>query len=81
MSYWWIRCTSLGGVCVQAKTEAEAKAVLTEDEQSRIQSVQTLPYPAKPYRNQGDDTTPEFCYKPNQCAGRTACPQNYSCTE
>lgn len=47
--------------------------------------VQTLPYPANPIIWQLDHPIggkcPAFCHKPNQCAGKTACPQNYSCTE
>lgn len=47
--------------------------------------LQTLPYPANPIIWQFDHPVngkcPAFCHKPNQCAGRTACPQSYSCTE
>ena len=45
----------------------------------------TLPYPASPVIWQIDHPvhgkTPAFCFKPNECAGCTCCPQNYSCTE
>ena len=47
--------------------------------------LETLPYPAKPIIWQLDHPihgkTPAFCFAPNECCGRTACPQNYSCTE
>ncbi len=44
-----------------------------------------LPYPATPVIWQLDHPVngkcPAFCYKPQQCAGRTSCPQNYACSE
>jgi hypothetical protein len=43
----------------------------------QVASLKTLPYPAGP----SPDGTPAFCHKPAQCAGRMACPQDYSCTE
>lgn len=47
--------------------------------------LKTLPYPANPVIWQLDHPVsgkcPAFCSKPDQCAGCTSCPQNYSCTE
>lgn len=47
-------------------------------------TMKPLPYPAKPVIWQFDHpvhgTTPDFCHSPQQCAGRTACPQRYACT-
>jgi hypothetical protein len=44
-----------------------------------------LPYPATPVIWQLDHPVtgkcPAFCYSPNKCKGRTACPQPHSCTE
>jgi hypothetical protein len=44
-----------------------------------------LPYPADPcvwkFEHPLHGKTPSFCFRPTQCKGRTACPQNYSCTE
>lgn len=44
-----------------------------------------LPYPANPVIWQLDHPVsgkcPAFCFKPNECAGSSCCPQNYSCTE
>ena len=46
---------------------------------------QSLPYPSHGCIWRFDDPlhgkTPEFCHGGARCAGRTACPQNYSCTE
>ena len=48
-------------------------------------TMKSLPYPANPVIWQLDHPVygkcPAFCFKPNQCAGKTACPQSYSCTE
>lgn len=48
-------------------------------------TMKPLPYPAHPIIWQLDHPVsgkcPAFCHKPNQCAGSTACPQSYSCTE
>lgn len=47
--------------------------------------LETLPYPANPVIWQLDHPvhgkTPTFCYAPNQCCGRTSCPQRRGCTE
>jgi hypothetical protein len=48
-------------------------------------AAKVLPYPAEPVIWQLDHPvhgkTPSFCFKPKECAGRTACPQRHSCTE
>lgn len=48
-------------------------------------TMKSLPYPAKPVIWQLDHPVtgkcPDFCHSPKQCAGKTACPQRYSCTE
>jgi hypothetical protein len=48
-------------------------------------TMKPLPYPAKPVIWQFDHPVngkcPPFCYKPQQCAGKTSCPQNYACSE
>jgi len=47
--------------------------------------VKTLPYPAHPIIWQLDHPVsgkcPPFCSTPKQCAGRTACPKSYACSE
>ena len=48
-------------------------------------NIKTLPYPANPiiwqFEHPVHGKTPTFCHRPTQCAGHTACPQSYSCTE
>ena len=61
------------------------KTVNINSENKYKPNLKTLPYPATPVIWQLDHPvhgkTPDFCHAPNQCAGRTACPQNHSCTE
>lgn len=48
-------------------------------------NLSSLPYPATPVIWQLDHPVvgkcPPFCFKPDQCKGKTCCPQNRSCTE
>lgn len=90
MIYYWFRFKTLKPVCVEvagdqyrihAGAEEAARVHLTADEQAQVSSVGTLPYPATPVRNATKNSCPPFCYKPDQCKGRTACPQNYACSE
>jgi len=64
-------------VCIETTSAAEARAI--GDAMGKVREVKTLPYPAEPRTHPTD--CPSFCYRPNDCAGRTACPQRYSCTE
>lgn len=45
----------------------------------------SLPYPATPVIWQFDHPVngkcPAFCFRPDQCAGKTCCPQNRACDE
>ena len=45
---------------------------------------ETLPYPASPviwkFKHPVSGETPNFCHSPEKCKGRTACPNNPSCT-
>lgn len=42
-------------------------------------SVQSLPYAANPQF--GVDKSPDFCWTPNECAGRGSCPKSRSCVD
>ena len=47
--------------------------------------IKSLPYPATPIIWQFDHPVhgkcPPFCSTPSQCAGRSACPKSYACSE
>jgi hypothetical protein len=87
MSAYWVRFENGKTLCVEGQTEdlARARAVTV----GPVQSIRTLPYPARPrmepfetWEWQGRTvTTPELCHSPAKCAGRTSCPQNYACSE
>jgi len=62
------------------------KTVVPGDGSTKYEpKLKSLPYPANPVIWQLDHPVngkcPSFCFRPKECAGRTSCPQNYSCTE
>lgn len=88
----WVTFEGGMKVCVEAESmdAAKEKATKATQTQRAVISAQPLPYAAAPivgdrlpYEFQGGSLhiQPTFCYKPDQCAGRGACPQSRSCTE
>jgi hypothetical protein len=85
----WIKFSTGSPACVEAKDETEAKTLAAELGKREVVSATILPYPAEPRLNKHEHTFTDgskdvclsFCYTPEQCKGRTACPKNYSCTE
>lgn len=82
---WWVAFSSGKNACVEADTDAAAIALASELTGREALTATILPYPAQPRLNSvpwpNGIITPSFCYRPDQCKGRTACPQRYSCTE
>ena len=74
---YWARLSNGKGVCVEATSLKEARA--QAEKSGEVKRIDVLPYPADPRPNPKSDC-PSFCYRPDQCIGRTACPQNISCT-
>lgn len=93
MKGYWLKFTDGSSGYCQGESEYDAKLIAEKvtgkvvAEGSRPGSInaQSLPYPATPVVWQFDHPvygkTPAFCFKPEQCKGRTACPQSQSCTE
>lgn len=84
--FWWLnlRGGNQRALCVEAPTEAEAQLIAEANTGGKTEYIRPLPYPAEPRAKFSafyDPKFPSFCYRPEQCAGRTCCPQNYSCTE
>lgn len=87
MSAFWVVFKRGSALCVEGPTEAAAKE--RAETIGPVHSIRTLPYPAEPRMDPPETYTengvaraiPPFCFRPEQCAGRTACPQRYSCTE
>jgi hypothetical protein len=76
---WWVRFTNGEAFCYEGP-EAEVRTRAEAAGKGAVQSIQTLPYPAMP-RTEPKSECPAFCYRPNECAGRTACPRNPCCVD
>lgn len=92
MNTFWLTFTDGSKGCCQGSNEFDAKMIAEKLTGKTVAGgkykdieAKPLPYPANPIIWQLDHPchgkTPAFCYKPNQCAGRTSCPQNRSCTD
>ncbi|HQR98125.1 MULTISPECIES: hypothetical protein [unclassified Polaromonas] len=92
MQTFWITFTDGSQACSQGQSEYDAKAIAEKLTGKTVGGgkyqnfdMKPLPYPAEPvvwrFEHPLHGKTPTFCHAPKQCAGRTACPQNYSCTE
>ena len=91
MNTYWLTFTDGTHGCCQGQNERDAKVIaehLTGKtvKGGRLKDIEakSLPYPASPIIWQLDHPvrgkTPDFCYMPGSCAGRTACPRQPSCT-
>lgn len=70
MSY-WVHFEDRKSGCVEERGDAA--------QFGKVKEIFVLPYPADPQLTKGD--CPPFCFSPEQCKGRTACPKNYACSE
>ncbi len=87
MSAYWVQFENRAALCIEGSDEAAVR--VRAEAVGWVTSVRRLPYPARP-RLEPFETwefngraviTPEFCHSPNRCAGHTACPQSYACSE
>jgi len=80
---WWITFADRAAACVYGGTEAQARELAAKS--GTVETVTTLPYPARPRLDDregwGDDQCPSFCYTPTECAGRTFCQKRRSCVD
>ncbi len=92
MKSFWITFTDGSQACCQGENPFDAKVIAEKltgktvgGGQYRDFSMKELPYPAKPiiwsFDHPVNGRCPEFCYSPAKCAGQTACPQSYACSE
>jgi hypothetical protein len=77
---YWVEFDSRAAVCVEATDPIEATSLAVAETKASVVKVRVLPYPAEPRVGERGDC-PSFCYRPRECAGRTACPQAYACSE
>lgn len=81
----WVTFSDRKPGCVEAVNAEEAMQIARVKTGCNPTGAKRLPYPASPRINQHEypefGICPSFCFRPEECVGRTACPQNYSCTE
>lgn len=77
---YWVEFAQRSAVCVEANDPLEATDTAKAATGALPTTVRVLPYPAEPRIGERTDC-PAFCYRPRDCAGRTACPQGYACSE
>lgn len=84
VSSYWVTFEDGSAGCVQARSNEDVDAVATEATGKEVHDVKVLPYPAEPrlrvVEHDRYGRSPSFCYRPGECAGRTSCPTNPSCT-
>lgn len=78
-------CEGLHPDDAQRIAEALTGKKVAIDPSSRKPSVRPLPYPAKPviwrFYHPVIGATPTFCFRPDECAGRTSCPRDRACDD
>lgn len=85
--YFWVALPSGKRMCIDAASEADVQVRADEAQLGAVKVLGRLPYAAEPRLPIGtvgwgqENASPSFCYAPNQCLGRSCCPQRYSCTE
>lgn len=84
MQGFWVKMEDGKKGYVEGESEYDAKGIAKHLLDSEVKEIATLPYPASPVIWQLDHPvhgkTPNFCYRPQSCKGRTSCPTNPSCT-
>lgn len=92
MKSFWLTFTDGSEACCEGQNEYDAKIIAEKFTGKTVAggkyrdiAAKELPYPATPVIWQFDHPVngmcPTFCFRPKQCAGRSACPQNRACTE
>jgi len=85
MNAFWVKFSDRNPGCVEADSLEEAMKIAAVKTGCHPVGGDRLPYPAHPRINQHDypdfGPIPSFCFRPEECKGRGACPQSYACTE
>ncbi len=92
MNAYWLDFTDGSHACCEGQSEYDVKRIAEKLTGKKVKggdykdiAARVLPYPASPLIWQFDHPTcgkcPPFCYRPEQCAGKTACPQSRACSE
>lgn len=80
-TYWWVEMAN-GESGSLALAPGETLDSVFKRLDAPVVSLSRLPYAAiKCLYRHPDVQCPDLCYKPETCAGRTACPRNPACSE
>jgi len=92
MQGFWLTFTDGSQGYCEGENEYDAKVIAEKSTGKKVGggefrdiAAKTLPYPSKPVIWQFDHPVngkrPTFCFCPQECAGKTSCPQRYACSE
>jgi len=91
MGSYWVEFKDRGAGCVEADDEKSAMVAARIETRKNPAKATVLPYPADPRIVKRLHTSPSgkqyhipsFCYRPNECKGKTCCtnPHGRSCVE
>ena len=93
MQAYWITFEDGSTGCCEGQSAYDAKYIATKLTGKKVKDdgdkygptgAEVLPYPAKPliwqFEHPVHGKTPDFCWKPEQCKGKSSCPRNPCCT-
>lgn len=92
MKTFWLTFTDGTEASCQGESEFDAKQIAEKLTGKKVAggkyrdiAAKPLPYPSIGciwvFDHPVDGKCPQFCFGGKKCAGKTACPQSYSCTE
>lgn len=85
MKHFWVVFDDGSSGCCDGENDFEAKRIAEHVQKKTASAVNELPYAAKPtiwaFDHPIFGKPPAFCYTPEHCQGRKACPKNYACSE
>jgi hypothetical protein len=84
-AFWITFADGLKPGCCEGESALDAQARAQEKTGRTVANAEILPYPASPIIWQ-DPThpwgpCPPFCYTPNECKGKSACPKMKACDD
>jgi hypothetical protein len=84
MKSFWITFEDGSKGCCEGNSQKDAERIAAKLTKKTVRESTCLPYPASPviwqFDHPVDGKCPRFCYTPEQCKGKTACPRNPCCT-
>lgn len=80
MKPYWVTFSGRASVCIEAATSDVAKEQAGRITGAVVLTAKSLPYPAEPQIGEYSGV-PQFCWRPDTCAGKSACPRNPACSE